>query len=297
MKRPRRLVALASAFVVSVSLGLLHAPLAGAAQAGEAGGQDDRTHPSWYLALGDSLAAGYQPGVGDDRKGGYVGGVLTALKTRSPRAMLVNFSCSGETSVTMVEGGVCDYAKGSQLAQAQSFLRAHQARTRLITLDIGANDVQRCFNAAGIDRACVASGLADVTRRLPLVLRTLRQAAPGSRIFVLNYYDPFLAAWVTGAAGQQLARESVALVQVLNGLIEASATRVGAKTADIAAAFDTTDFETQVQLPPPLGTVPLNVARICTLTWMCFVTDIHPNDAGYALIAGVVSALLPRDGG
>ena len=39
----------------------------------------------YYLALGDSLAAGYQPDRGDDKLGGYVGGTLaaiTAAKTR-----------------------------------------------------------------------------------------------------------------------------------------------------------------------------------------------------------------------
>ena len=35
----------------------------------------------WYLALGDSLAAGYQPGQGDDPTGGYVGGVLDAVRS------------------------------------------------------------------------------------------------------------------------------------------------------------------------------------------------------------------------
>jgi len=246
----------------------------------------------WYLALGDSLAAGYQPDAGDDLTGGYVGGVLDAVREESPKTRLVNVACSGETAVTMVEGGRCAYDEGTQLAQALEFLHAHGAFTRVVTIDIGANDVQRCVSRSpvAIDLACVQRGLADVQRILPSVLGQLRAAAPGARIVVANYYNPFLAAALTGPAGQALAAQSTALQGALNGIIAAAAAATGSQVADVAAAFASTD--TTPVTVPGLGTVPRNVATICAWTWMCLRNDIHANDTGYAVMATAVAARL-----
>jgi lysophospholipase L1-like esterase len=247
----------------------------------------------WYLAMGDSLAAGYQPGQGDDKAGGYVGGVLDAVRTATPKTKLVNVACSGETVVTMVSGGRCAYEEGTQLAQAVEFLHAHSRTTRLVTIDIGANDVQRCVsrNPLGIDLACVQAGLADVQRLLPQVLGQLHAAAPDARIVVANYYNPFLAAYLTGAAGQALAQQSVALQAALNGILAASAATVGAEVADGSTAFRST-VTAPVNVPALGGAVPTNVATICAWTWMCQLGDIHANDTGYAVMAGAVVARL-----
>jgi lysophospholipase L1-like esterase len=247
----------------------------------------------WYLAMGDSLAAGYQPGQGDDLTGGYVGTVLDAVRAGTPKTKLVNVACSGETVVTMVGGGRCSYEEGTQLAAAVEFLHAHRRTTRLVTIDIGANDVQRCVSRSplGIDLTCVQQGLADVQRLLPQALAELHAAAPGVRIVVANYYNPFLAAWLTGAAGQALAQQSVALQATLNAIIAAAAASVGAQVADVATAFHSTDT-TPVTVPALGGAVPTNVATICALTWMCRLGDIHANDAGYAVMAGTVVARL-----
>lgn len=246
----------------------------------------------WYLAMGDSLAAGYQPGAGDDPTGGYVGGVLDAVREATPKTTLVNVACSGETAVTMVEGGRCAYEEGTQLAQALEFLHAHGQFTRLVTIDIGANDVQRCVSRTpvAIDLACVQAGLADVQRILPSALAQLRAAAPGARIIVANYYNPFLAAYLTGAAGQALAAQSATLQAALNGIIAGAAAATGAQVADVATAFRSTT--TTPVAVPGLGTVPLNVATICAWTWMCTRNDIHANDTGYAVMTSTVVARL-----
>jgi hypothetical protein len=53
-------------------------------------------------------------------------------------------------------------------------------------------------------------------------------------------------------------------------------------------AFGTADFTDTATLPG-VGTVPLNVARICTWTWMCAPSpvgpNIHANATGYQVIA------------
>jgi lysophospholipase L1-like esterase len=253
-------------------------------------GRDNAT--GWYLALGDSLAAGFQPDRGDDRDGGYVGGVLDAVRESAAKTTLVNLACSGETAVTMVAGGRCTYEEGTQLAQALEFLRAHGRYTRVVTVDIGANDVQRCVSRAplAIDMVCVQQGLADVNRTLPSVLAQLRAAAPGATVVVANYYNPFLAAWLAGPAGQQLAQQSGALQATLNAIIAGAAAATGARVADVATAFLSTD--TTLVTVPGIGTVPRNVATICAWTWMCTRSDIHANDTGYAVMAATVVARL-----
>ncbi|NHN55730.1 SGNH/GDSL hydrolase family protein [Calidifontibacter sp. DB0510] len=238
-----------------------------------------------YVALGDSLAAGYQPGLGDDKTGGYVGGVYQTLRSKHRGAKLVNLARSGETSVTMIAGGKCAYAEGSQLAAATKVLAKDKGRVRLVTIDIGANDVQTCVTRTGvIDLPCVQSGLAAVARNVPTIVRTVRAAAgPQAQIVVLNYYNPFLAVYLLGQV--TVAQQSVGLQAALNGAIAAGAGAGDAKVADVATAFKSTDW---TPTPTPYGTIPTNVAMICGYTWMCAKSDIHANDAGYALIATTV---------
>ena len=40
------------------------------------------------------------------------------------------------------------------------------------------------------------------------------------------------------------------------------------------------------------GTVPLNVATICALTFQCALHDIHPNGQGYDVIASAFEAVI-----
>ena len=250
----------------------------------------------YYLALGDSLAAGYQPahddvGAGAHPTEGYADDVLAGIKASDPKTRLVNLACPGERSTTMVSGRICAYDEGSQLDQALEFLHAHGRYTRAVTVQIGANDVQRCVDRAtlAIDLACIQAGMADVATYLPMILGKLRAEAPNAQVIVLNYYNPFLAAWLTG--NTVLAQQSTQLQATLNAIIGHAAAASGATVADVAAAFHSTDTAPYV-LPPPIGVVPTNVAYICIYTWMCSRSDIHANDAGYALIGQTVVARL-----
>lgn len=237
----------------------------------------------WYLALGDSLAAGFQPGLGDDKTGGYTGRVLSSLQVTDPKLKLSNLSCSGEDLTTMMQGGRCAYEEGSQLAQALVFLHAHTHTTRLVTVTIGANDVQRCVRGTTIDLVCINQGLANVQQRLPQVLAALRSAAPEAQVVVTNYYNPFLAAWFVSPP---LAAQSSVLQGALNAIISGAATATGSSTADVATAFRSLDTT------PLANGVPTNVATICQLTWMCTLNNIHANDQGYATIASAVLAVV-----
>jgi len=249
----------------------------------------------YYLALGDSLAAGYQPAHGDvsagvDLTGGYTDDVLAGIQATDPKTQLVNLACPGERAMTMVLGGICSYDEGSQLDQALEFLHGHGRYTRAITVQIGANDVQRCVDRATlvIDLVCIQAGMADVATYMPMILAKLWAEAPHAQVIVLNYYNPFLAAWLSGNTA--LAQQSAQLQATLNGIIGRATTAAGATLADVSTAFRSTDWA--LVDAPGLGTVPTNVAYICRYTWMCSRFDIHANDAGYALIGQAVVARL-----
>src|SRR5262249_22035386 len=99
--------------------------------------------PVYYLSLGDSLSRGLQPtaaGQNIPTGRGYADQLAARLRAAIPRLRLVKLGCSGETTWTMIDGGICSYPARSQLAQAVSFLRAHRGHTALITIDIGGND-------------------------------------------------------------------------------------------------------------------------------------------------------------
>ena len=250
----------------------------GGATSGPSGSVD-----GWYLALGDSLAAGLQPTTGDEPTRGYAGPVLAALRQTQPGTDLTNLGCSGETTGSMMRGGLCRYAEGTQLASATAFLRAQAGRVRLVTLDIGANNVLRCA-APAVDQACAASAGSAAASDVVAILSQLRTAAPDATIVVLTYYNPLLAAYRQGAGGQQVAAQSQPLLAGLNRSLAAAAAApaVQAKVADVAGAFATTDSTGSPE--------PVNVARICAWTWMCSRGDIHANDAGYAAMAKAVLA-------
>lgn len=257
------------------------APVPAAATTAAKGAQEAQ---NWYLSLGDSLAAGYQPGRGDDKSGGYAGHVRDGIAKDVPGIALKNLGCSGEDTASMISGTRCSYPEGSQLGAAETFLRGKGQTVRLITIDLGANDVLPCSDGSGIDLQCLQKAMGAVNTNLPKILNRLRAAAPQARIVVLNYYNPFLAAWLTGASGQQLAKLSVGLQGSLNATVASAAKGVNASVADVAGAFDSTDW---TETTSPLGRIPTNVATLCAQTWMCTKQDIHANDTGYATLGRV----------
>jgi hypothetical protein len=67
---------------------------------------------SYYLALGDSLAVGVQPdaaGTSVETRSGYADQLYAALRRSHPGLRLVKLGCPGETTVTMMKGGICTY--------------------------------------------------------------------------------------------------------------------------------------------------------------------------------------------
>lgn len=244
--------------------------------------------PAYVLALGDSLAAGHQlaperPGhcCGND---GYADQLHQALAASDPTLSLHVLGCGFETTTTMIKGGgSCRYERGSQLDEALHWIKGKNIF--VVTIDIGANDVLACLQQPN-PSDCLPSTFETVDTNLSKMLKKLRHAV-GSEVSIIgmNYYNPLLAQWLSGPAGQRAAIDSqVSVVGPFNSLLEDVYLSQGANAvADVETAFASADFQTLVE--SPLGPIPLNVANICAHTWMCTAGDIHANTAGYAVIA------------
>jgi len=270
--------------------------MAGGAPAFAAHRASGTTTATYYLSLGDSLAQGVQPnssGTSVETNQGYPNQLFAALRTANPALKLVKLGCPGETTGTMINGGICTYTKGSQLAQAGAFLASHRGKVKLVTIDIGANDLNPCLALTNITDIvkCLEGVFPQIQANLTSIMNTLTTASGSGvpPIIGMNYYDPELANWLKGdAASKALAKESIALAQVFGNLLSTVYTAFGAKVADVFTAFHTSAFGARVTLPE-FGKVPKDVAYICTYTWECAAPpvgpNIHANILGYGIIA------------
>jgi lysophospholipase L1-like esterase len=251
---------------------------------------------AYYLALGDSLSRGVQPdvaGTSVETAQGYPNLVYARLSRGDPGLRLVQLGCPGETTQTMTRGGICRYPGGSQLAAAVAFLRAHRGHVRLVTIDIGADDLEVCGSQLELALAAACTGQVKGTAaRASAILASLRAAAgPQVRIVGTNYYLPELARWRTGVLGRAVALASERIAEVLNRQLDQAYTQAGDGVADVFGAFSTADFGDPVTVTG-IGSLPRNVARICQWTWECAPAprgpNQHANPAGYQVIADAV---------
>jgi|SRR5579875_45275 len=297
-----------------VAAGLAVAALIGAAAAGCSGSGGSPSPPrpappvSYYLALGDSLSVGAQPdtsGQSEPTGQGYASQLYAIARRERPGLRLVRLGCIGETTATMIHGGICRYPGGSQLADAAAFLRAHRAKVALVTLDIGANDPETCLTTPtpGGLVTCATKTIPDAIRNLGTILSRLRQAGPGARIIAMNYYLPALAQWRHGLTGELIARAVELAADGYNALLDREYRKYGVRVANVFSAFSTSDFG-GTQTVRGYGSLPGNVAAICRWTWECAGPprgpNQHPNRAGYQVItnaflaAGVKQAVRGR---
>ncbi len=238
---------------------------------------------SYYLALGDSIAYGFQPakaaaGLPPSKfDTGYVDVFAARLRAIAPKLQVVNYSCPGESAKTFVEGGCAgrgavkrlhDGYDGTQLDAALRFLRAHPGEVSPITLTLWGNDLFNDFSpACNGDLVCIrshaAAGLARFTSRLASIVGRLRAAAPKAEILL------------TGAWNFDV--EHLAQSDPLFRSIDATIARVAAahraRVAELYSAFS------------PAGNPDRAKARICAFTFICSKGDPHPTDAGYRTMA------------
>jgi lysophospholipase L1-like esterase len=238
----------------------------------------------YYLSLGDSLAASFQPNL--DVKHGYAEQLYAALATGDPKLELVKLGCGGESTVSFVGGltGGCQpwflcpntaYPHGTQLAEAVNFLHAHKDNVALVTIDLGGNDVLPCFAAA--DPGCFEAALTEIKTRLPQILTALRAAAAaGVPIVGMTYYDVYAPVCLKDPSRAFICNEVDALNTTLAGIYALA----GARAADVAGAFDNNDLLQAKE-------------HVCARTWFCALGDVHANTAGYGVIAQAFEEAIP----
>lgn len=229
----------------------------------------------YYLALGDSIAYGFQPTKANATRAsafrGYVEAFAARLQKLSPQIEIVNYSCPGESTVTFARGrcptlpGVKLHHtyRGPQLKAALTFLRAHPRQVSPITLTLWGAELAP-LSAKG-NRAPAA--IASFAPRFADVLRQLRAAAPNAVIIVTGAWNPE----ANGLA------QTTPLYRSVDAAIRRAATGSRARVANMFATFNGP------------GNVRAKKARLCRLTFAC-KNDPHPNDAGYRAMADAFMA-------
>ena len=227
---------------------------------------------SVYLALGDSLAFGYQQAKflqnlpTEDPAAyntGYVDDFAKQLAAIDPKIQTFNVGCPGETTDSLLGLKPCIYHppfalhsnySGSQIDAALAVLRAHPGQVSPVTIDIGANDLLH------------GESFAHTQANLSTILAKLRGAAPYTEVIVLGIYNPLIVR-IPG---------SDPVAALFNEMLAQTAAQYRARFADPLPVFN-----------PPVNEIP----TICQLTLMCTpLQDIHASDAGYQKLADVLFA-------
>jgi lysophospholipase L1-like esterase len=238
-----------------------------------------------YLALGDSIAYGFQPPKASAPPSGfhtgYVDVFAARLRALAPKIQVVNYGCPGESTKTFIAGGcpwladgrrLHDTFRGAQLAAALSFLRAHRGQVSPITLTLGGNDIEALAEACKGSFACIRGraprAFAQFASRLTVILRRLQAAAPKAEIIVTGIWN----------FNSDDLRQTDPLFRSFEATIARASSGAKVRFADTFPVFN------------PQGNLTREKARICALTFTCSQDDPHPTDAGYRAIAAAVWA-------
>jgi lysophospholipase L1-like esterase len=251
-----------------------------------------------YLALGDSVAFAFVPSQAvpppnylDARSFvGYPEDVAQALRVR-----VWNASCPGETTASMLTPGAqsngCENSLGSpvgyrtlfplhvqyqgtQMAYALHYLAAHK-QTRLVSINIGANDAFLCQETTAdqcTSPAELAGVAAEIQTNLTSIFRQIRDVA--------GYQGPLVVLTYYSLDYSGLAQESGALF--LNSVIAGVAEQFGAIVADGFGAFE----------GPSLAAGGSACAAGLLIKLPNGTCNIHPSPAGHLLLAQAIETAL-----
>jgi lysophospholipase L1-like esterase len=240
----------------------------------------EETPPS-YLALGDSVAFGFNPLL-DLRTQGVTGyPELLAERLGLP---VTNLSCPGEasggfTSPTGADNHCrenrqmfplhADY-EGTQLAAAMEHISAHP-ETSIVTIDIGANDVFLLDHVCNRDLTCILTGFVTLidqyNRNLDAIFDRLRTHYDGPLV-ALTIYNPFPVDTTAQYAIEQINAALATKVNNYGGIVAEG-------MAAFAAAGNGDPCKAGLLIAMPDGTC-----------------DVHPTPEGAAVLADAIEAAL-----
>ena len=253
----------------------------------------------YYVAVGDSLAFGYQQAKLNNSlppnpftysealfNTGYVDDFATLMHASgSNPTQTVNFGCPGETSSSLINAtnattGCTTFPLGihqnhpgtTQITAAVDFLAAHASQTSPVTLDIGANDLLAVIRGCAFDPTCIQAAapaaFGQIAQNTTIALRRMQAVAPRAKYIVLGLYNPTF----TLPGGD-------ALTQAFNSLISSVAASNGALFADPFNAINHG------------AAYPNEAASVCSQIAICTpLQDIHPFDNGYQVLANTIFA-------
>jgi lysophospholipase L1-like esterase len=249
-------------------------------------GESGASPTSYYVVLGDSIAAGFDATTPQQS---YPGLIYTHELVHFPGLQQVSYACGGATTASMITGPACNSTTGSQLGLADAFLTAHKGHIALVTIDIGADNIYDCLLPPATNMACVNKGMGQISSQLPKILGDLKDADPGVSIVAMNYYDPFFVYWLNG--DHAWAEQTLSIFSTLNLRLGLIYDQAGVRMANVFTAYQAGDL-TEV---PYNGTHdPQNLVNLCNWTKSC-QGDPHPNNTGHEVIAKQFYPLLPKN--
>ncbi len=279
--RMRKLIA-AVALLATLATTLLAGPAVHSAMAAS-------SRPQAYLALGNSVAFGFNPLLDRSNADNFIGyptPVAAALKEN-----LTNASCPGETSSHFIslagsDNGCGAYRanfplhvsySGTQLAFTDDFLQSHPM-TLVVSIDIGANDLFVLANGCLGNAGCIQAGLPGMLATLSANLDTIyghirnndgyHHRIVALTYYSLNYSDP-TGTFLISQVNQVVANRTLAWGGIVADGFDAFAAASTAFGGDTCAAG--------------LRIVVMASPLTC---------DIHPSPAGRDLLAqAIVNAL------
>ncbi len=254
--------------------------------------------PQTYLALGDSVAFGYDPlviaaGRGGDASNfiGYPTPVSTALKET-----LFNAACPGETSSHFIDTSLSDnncgsfranfplhvsYA-GSQMQYADTFLKSNP-QTLVVSLNMGTNDLFVLIGTCGgeANTSCILGGLQGMLDTLKANLNTIyghirNEDGYHHKIVALTYYTRNFSDPV-----------GVYIITQLNNAIADRTRAFGGLVADGFGAF--------AAATAPYGGDTCKAGLIIVTSQDPLTCDDHPSPAGRNLLAQTIVNTLRAD--
>ncbi len=252
---------------------------------------DDRGGGNNYLALGDSVTFGYIDNAGYEYlyPTNFVGysdyvGIASNLD-------LIDAACPGETTSSFIsstgqDNGCRAYRAAfplhvtytsTQLVFATNYLSHHRG-TRLVTINLGANDGLLLEEECNYDPTCIENGapqlFATVSANMNTILAALRATGYRGKMVVANYYsldytDPLQTQLTAG----------------LNQAITSSASAYEASVADVFSAFQAVAEANPLAQGKTCVAGLLNNSNPAQNPPVC---DVHPSQSGHKLFAQAV---------
>lgn len=246
--------------------------------------------PRFYLALGDSITVGLhtqagttysgdrhcsQPSIDSTGRGGWVCLFYDQLKTQDPGLRLKNMALDGEDSCSFLSGVVCGVstrmvggegkpsynpARTTQMAATLKFIRRHPGEVKVITFEVGGNDLLSLLADGQQGAADEPAALQRIENNDTVILDRLHAAAPNATLVLFDLYNPISGSFLAD------------LFPGLNSLMDNTATQYQHFVQDEAARY---------------GAVFVDLKGSFSQQADQYIGDdlIHPTDAGQREIA------------